>query len=241
MLGSDAWTSRGGLGDEAPVSSLANTIDATRYIRYIPSLMGTDMRLVFLVMLSLAVTSCATVKGDPEIALAEVGDDEVAWVCPMHADVTSDKAGNCVRCGMALVLGKPFDMRDYRLQVETLPALPRAGEKLTLQFKVLDPASDEPVTDFELVHEMPYHLFVVSQDMEFFQHIHPAEREGGVWVIDIVLPKPGNYFLVSDFAPKGSSSQMVAHPLITAGAGEDLLAGTARLIPDDSVRLPLMT
>jgi len=24
------------------------------------------------------------------------------WVCPMHADVSSDKAGTCTKCGMAL-------------------------------------------------------------------------------------------------------------------------------------------
>ncbi len=28
------------------------------------------------------------------------------YVCPMHADVTSDKAGKCPKCGMDLVVKK---------------------------------------------------------------------------------------------------------------------------------------
>ena len=48
-------------------------------------------------------------------------DDETAWVCPMHPDYTSEKPGTCPRCGMDLVLGTPFDMRDYRLDFDTVP------------------------------------------------------------------------------------------------------------------------
>jgi Heavy metal binding domain len=29
--------------------------------------------------------------------------ESAAYVCPMHPDVTSDKAGKCSKCGMALV------------------------------------------------------------------------------------------------------------------------------------------
>src|SRR5581483_878848 len=56
-----------------------------------------------------------------------VGDDEeVAYVCPMHGDYTSDKEGKCPRCGMVLVKATPFDMRDYHLDFETNPAVPKA-------------------------------------------------------------------------------------------------------------------
>lgn len=176
--------------------------------------------------------ACATVR--PTLELAEAVDEEVAYVCPMHADYTSDKPGSCEKCGMALVLGTPFDMRDFRLDVTSTPELPKAGEKATLNFTVVHPGTGEPVTDFELVHEMPYHLFVVSQDMEYFQHIHPTEGEHGHWSIDIVLPKPGFYALVSDFAPKGASSQMTMRPLVTADADEDVLDHGAHLMMDAS-------
>ena len=43
-------------------------------------------------------------------------DAETAFVCPMHPDYTLDIAGSCPRCGMALVRGAPFDVRDYGLE-----------------------------------------------------------------------------------------------------------------------------
>lgn len=200
--------------------------------------MGKTTRFLLVATLAFGLPACATHRAAPTLELADApaaadqGDQEVAWVCPMHSDQTSHEPGKCPRCGMALVLGTPFDMRDARLEFETVPAIPKAGEKLTLTFKVFHPGSGEPIKDFELVHEMPYHLFVISQDMEFFQHIHPQQADDGTWSIDVVLPKPGAYALLSDFAPKGGSAQFLARPLITAGYTGDLIAQSAPLVPD---------
>ena len=62
-----------------------------------------------------------------------IDDEEVAYLCPMHSDYTSDKGGKCPRCGMALVPGTPFDMRDYHLDFKTVPAIPKAGENKEIQ------------------------------------------------------------------------------------------------------------
>lgn len=159
-------------------------------------------------------------------------DSELGYICPMHPDFTSDKPGKCARCGMTLVVGTLFDMRDYRLDFTTVPALVKAGEKVTLNFKIFHPGTGEPIKKFESVHEKFYHLFVISQDMEYFQHIHPQEREDGTWTIDVVLPKPGYYEVLSDFLPSGGSGQFLAKPLITAGYTGDLMAGGALLVPD---------
>jgi hypothetical protein len=182
------------------------------------------------------LAACATANPSLQETIAQLDsvDEEIAYVCPMHADVTSDTPGSCEKCGMALVKGTPYDMRDFRLQTSFTPEVPKAGEPVRLNFQVMSPGTDTPVTDFELVHEMPYHLFVLSQDMEYFQHIHPAGGENGNWAIDVTLPKPGHYALISDFAPKGASSQMTLRPLVTADADEDLLDGTAKLTLDES-------
>jgi len=164
--------------------------------------------------------------------LASADDDEIAWVCPMHADYTSDKEGKCPRCGMALVSATPFDMRDYHLDFETVPAVPKAGEPVTLKFNVFHPGTLVPVKKFEPVHDRLYHLFVISQDMTFFQHIHPEESEDGTWSIDVTLPRPGHYAVLSDFLPSGGSSQFLARPLVTAGYAGDIMADSAHLVPD---------
>src|ERR1044072_1672455 len=85
---------------------------------------------------------------------------EIAWGCPMHPDYTMDAEGKCPRCGMALVRAAPFDVRDYRLDFTTIPAVVRPGQKATLQFKIFHPGTGEPIKKFETVHERQFHLFV---------------------------------------------------------------------------------
>jgi hypothetical protein len=94
------------------------------------------------------------------------------------------------------------------------------------------PAGTERVTSFEVVHEKRYHLFVVSHDMEHFQHIHPEMRPDGTWTIDVTLPKPGSYTVLSDFLPSRGAWQFIARPLVTAGYDGDLAEDAAHLVPD---------
>ena len=159
-------------------------------------------------------------------------EDDTAWVCPMHADYTMDVAGKCPKCGMALVRAAPFDVRDYRLEFRTIPAVVKPGEKTKLLFRIFHPGTGEPIKKFESVHERQYHLFVISQDMDYFQHIHPEEQPDGTWTIDVTLPKPGYYKVLSDFMPGGGASQFIARPLVTAGYVDDLAHDSAHLVPD---------
>jgi hypothetical protein len=160
---------------------------------------------------------------------------ELAFVCPMHPDYTLDVAGMCPRCGMALVRAAPYDTRDYKLDFRTAPPVVRPGRKATFLFQVFHPGANEPIRNFEVVHERQYHLFVISQDMDYFQHIHPEQREDGTWSIDVTLPKAGYYKVLSDFMPRGGSSQFIARPLVTAGYAGDLAASNANLVPDTAM------
>jgi hypothetical protein len=159
-------------------------------------------------------------------------EEETAWVCPMHPDYTMDVAGKCPRCGMDLVHAAPFDVRDYQLDFETTPAVVKPGQKATLIFKMFHPGSGEQVKKFETVHEKQFHLFVISQDMEYFQHIHPEEQPDGTWTIDVTLLKAGYYKILSDFMPSGGAPQFLARPLVTAGYAGDLAADSAHLVAD---------
>jgi hypothetical protein len=155
-----------------------------------------------------------------------------AFVCPMHPDYTLDIAGTCPRCGMALVRATPYDVRDYGFEFTTSPALVRPGEKAQWRFKVFHPGTGQQVAKFEPVHERQYHLFVISQDMEHFQHIHPEEQADGTWTIDVTLPKAGYYKVLSDFLPSGGATQLLARPIVTVGYTGDLAKDRAVLVPD---------
>ena len=181
-----------------------------------------------------ALASATALAGKQQAPAQPVENVEAttAWVCPMHSDYTADADGKCPRCGMALVHAAPFDVRDYRLDFTTVPAVVKPGQKATLRFKIIHPGTGNIIKKFEVVHERQYHLFVISQDMEYFQHIHPLEQADGTWVIDVTLPKAGYYKVLSDFLPRGGSSQFIARPLVTAGYDGDLIAASAHLAPD---------
>ena len=136
---------------------------------------------------------------------------------------------------MALVKATPFDVRNYRVDLTTTPSVPRAGQPARWTFRVFRPDSDEQVSRFETVHERQYHLFVVSQDMAEFQHVHPLPQADGSWALDVTLPKAGYYKVLSDFMPSGGAAQLIAHPVVTAGFVGDLPSSRARLVPDTTL------
>jgi len=113
-----------------------------------------------------------------------------------------------------------------------VPAQVKAGEKVTLFFRFLRPGGGEVVKEFIPVHTKLFHLFVISQDMEFFEHIHPTMAADGTWSIETTLPKAGYYKVLCDFMPEGGSSQFVAQPLVTANYVPDLVADSAHLVAD---------
>ena len=156
----------------------------------------------------------------------------VAYVCPMHPDYTSPVAGLCPRDRMALVPATPYDVRDYPLDFETVPAVARAGEQTTLRFRITHPATGEPIRQLLMVHDRRYHLFVIGQDMEHFEHLHPEQEPDSAWSVDVILPKEGYYKVLSDFVPSGGSAQFIARPLVTSGYEGDLAADSPRLVAD---------
>jgi hypothetical protein len=158
------------------------------------------------------------------------------WFCPMHPDVTSESAGKCKKCGMTLLAGDPFETREYILDFETSPPVVKAGEPFSMNFTIQHPRTGTLIKDFAIVHDKPYHLFVVSQDMTSFQHIHPTVQPDGSWSVDVTLPKPGYYRVLSDFLPAGGSPQFLGRSLVTSDFDGDLLSQSAHLQADEALR-----
>jgi hypothetical protein len=154
------------------------------------------------------------------------------WFCPMHPAHTSHEAGKCPICGMALIPGDPYDTADYVLDVTTSPAAVASGMPFTMIFKVRHPGTGDAVKSYEVVHDKRYHLFVISQDLTVFQHLHPELQADGSWELGLTLPKPGYYRVLSDFLPSGGSPQFLGRTLVTTDFEEDLESQAAHLEPD---------
>ena len=171
-------------------------------------------------------------------------DTPVDWVCPMDRDIRLQAPGKCPRCGMTLVPGIP-DPVEYPMQLKLTPRALKAGEKVQLEFDVADPKTGRPVTDFQIVHERLFHMFLVGQDLKFFVHDHPVLGADHRFRYVATLPKPGMYRVLADFYPRGGTPQLIAKTLFVPGGKLDL--SPVKLQPDlapqqaENMRVELVT
>lgn len=190
------------------------------------------------IVLALALTAWGGVILERAVgaqqAVAAPAPGPVLFYCPMHGDVTASTEGACPRCGMKLVPGDPLDAREYLVDMQASPRAVRPRQPVRLTFTVRHPETRAVVRSFAAVHDKQFHLFVVSHDLEYYDHVHPDQQPDGSWTIDLTLPKPGHYKLFSDFLPNGGSPQVVPQ-LLVAGDPGDLEAARAHLPASDGL------
>ena len=68
-----------------------------------------------------------------------------------------------------------------------------------------------------MVHERFFHAFVVSEDLEFFEHGHPSLVADGVFQYPITLPKAGVFRVLGDYYPAGATPQLTSDTIIVPG------------------------
>jgi hypothetical protein len=138
------------------------------------------------------------------------------FICPMDPDVRSNQPGTCRRCGMKLREGIPEPV-EFHLGLTLTPRAAKPNQPEQIKFSVHDPWKDRPVTTFQIVHEKLFHMFVVSQDLQFFLHDHPVLQPNGEFLYTLAFPKPGMYRVLGDFYPDGATPQLIAKTVIVAG------------------------
>jgi len=155
------------------------------------------------------------------------------YVCPMHPEVISDKPGKCPKCAMMMLRTRRPEEAEYEVQLATTPAVVRPGEKFRLTFFITHPKTGARVKEFNIVHDKSFHLFIVSQDLTFFAHIHPQQLANGGFTIDATVPNAGSYLIYCDLFPAGGLPQVVRLNLVAAGFEGDLFSSQARIEPDE--------
>jgi hypothetical protein len=151
-------------------------------------------------------------------ALAGLGRAEPPeqYVCPMHPEVRRPTPGKCPLCGMTLI-SKILEPVEYPVEFSITPPSIPAGEPLTLDIRAFEPATGAQVMNYEIIHEKPMHLFILSSDLEYFAHEHPVMVPGGSFRHHTTLPKPGVYKLFADFYPHNGTPQLVPKIISTQG------------------------
>ncbi len=156
-------------------------------------------------------------------AVRPVPPNRVArFQCPMHDGIIAEDQGTCPLCGMALVPWRripPATLHapDYDLRLDAGAA--SAGRVTRLRFVPL--RGGAPLRALAIVHEHPLHLFVVSADFTFFDHVHPTPQPDGSLVLDYAFPHPGQYLLYADLMPVGQRSQVFRLPVAVGPTGGD--------------------
>ncbi|MGL5925682.1 hypothetical protein, partial [Chroococcidiopsis sp.] len=68
--------------------------------------------------------------------------------------------------------------------------------------------SGKAIPSFDIFHEKLMHLIVVSDDLQFFNHIHPTYKQNGHFEVTASFPQPGRYTLLSDYKPTSQTEQV---------------------------------
>jgi hypothetical protein len=109
----------------------------------------------------------------------------------------------------------------FRFEPVTVPA--GRGSALPLAFRIIGP-SGQPQTSFPENQTRQLHFFVVRDDMQSYQHVHPA-LQGDAWHTTVSVPDGGTYRMYAEFIGRDPS-----HPIVL---------GSAFIIPGDTVFVPL--
>jgi len=209
---------------------------SSAWLPFSNSLLDRVMRRFILVLLTISTALLFSFwslaqKPEPTTSTVRNQEDEF-YTCPMHPDVMSDTPGKCPKCGMTLVRTRRPEMAEYDVKLATTPAVVKPGEKFRLSFLISHPKTGKPVKEFNIVHDMPFHLFVVSQDLTYFAHLHPQQQANGRFTIQTMVPKAGSYIIYCDVFPVGGMPQVAHRSLVTAGFKGDLFSAQAQLEPD---------
>lgn len=89
----------------------------------------------------------------------------------------------------------------------TAPKNLNANQPIKLAIDIQD-AAGKPVNKFDIFQEKLMHLIVVSEDLEYFDHLHPDYKENGRFELSANFPQPGEYTLFSDYKPSGQKESL---------------------------------
>jgi hypothetical protein len=177
---------------------------------------------LFAILVGLGLDSCSkfetseTSADSTKSATTHVHDaSHVHYTCPMHPEVVSETPGKCPKCGMDLVPQDEtkqaglHDASKFKMDFETLPAEAMPGQPVVLKFMPKNAVDNTLLKDLNIVHEMPMHLLIVSNDLTFFDHVHPEAKADGSYELAYRFPKADHYMLYSDITPEGASHNQV--------------------------------
>lgn len=157
------------------------------------------------------ITACNNKKGTSvsadSTATKSSRTHEHTLACPMHPEVTGKEGDTCPKCGMKLEhMDAPADPAGtYFMQFSTNPSTITANKEVTLSLIPKKKNSGNEQVALDIEHEKKIHLIVASEDLSYFDHIHPEYGSDGAYTVKTKFPVRGKIFLFADYKPTGGS------------------------------------
>lgn len=107
----------------------------------------------------------------------------------------------------------------YNATLVTEPSSISANKPIKLVFSVQDYLTqDVGLKDLEIVHEKPMHLIIISEDLSYFNHIHPQPTaDNSIFTVETEFPAAGRYRLYLDYSPKRVGHRLGRIELVVPG------------------------
>ena len=141
---------------------------------------------------------------------AHGGEDHVhTYACPMHPEMQGHEGEKCNKCGMPLEHMDHVPVAgNYMMEIKPSTDLIKAGVAVDLSLTPKNKDNMNLPVPLDVEHEKKIHLIAVSEDLSWFDHIHPEYQSDGSYLVKETFPNGGKYLLYADYKPTGSTHQL---------------------------------
>ncbi|HEX6916151.1 MAG TPA: heavy metal-binding domain-containing protein [Chitinophagaceae bacterium] len=159
--------------------------------------------VLFAAMLPMAIACNSIATADAENSATA---HTHSFTCPMHPEVTGKEGDTCPKCGMKLEHSDApvAAAGSYFMQFAATPAVIASGKDVALSFIPKNRNAEGEQVALDIEHEKKIHLILVSEDLSWFDHIHPEYTSSGSYVVTEKFPAGGNYIAFADYKPAGA-------------------------------------
>lgn len=105
----------------------------------------------------------------------------------------------------------------YVMRFSTSATTIYPNQEVALSFVPAKKGKEKEFVSLEVQHGKKMHLIIVSEDLSYFNHIHPEVDKSGAFTAKTFFPLPGNYTLFAEYKPVGGEHTVDKFAILVEG------------------------